>query len=288
MQVKQVDPFEINVDEMNERRENVNTSELEASVAEQGVIEPPIVRVRDEDAAVPYSVIVGQRRTLAAQAVGLDTIPVVVRDIDDGDALLSSITENVDAFRESVSKKDRALAIKRLKEINRWNNRQAADALGVSANTVKKWLELTDEMWEGTAVDPSVKKEEETNDIGGLSKKVDKTNEEIPMTIRQMAGDSDEAEKLLEKAVVENDLNRNEVIEAKKKAKAGKNPEVAIQEVAQDKKEQVSTTQKVKIETTLTNDIAVAIKSFAKDHGMTTNDVAEQAIEEYLTEKGEL
>jgi ParB/RepB/Spo0J family partition protein len=288
MQVKQVDPFEINVDEMNERRENVNTSELEASVAEQGVIEPPIVRVRDEDATVPYSVIVGQRRTLAAQAVGLDTIPVVVRDIDDGDALLSSITENVDAFRESVSKKDRALAIKRLKEINRWNNRQAADALGVARETVKKWLELTDEMWEGTAVDPSVKKEEETGEIDRLSKKIDKINEEIPANIRRMADSSDEAEQLLETAIVENDLKRQEIIEAKKKADAGKDPEVAIQEVAQDKKEQVSTTQKVEVRTTLTNDTAVAIKSFAKDHGMTTNDVAEQAIEEYLTEKGEL
>jgi ParB/RepB/Spo0J family partition protein len=288
MQVKQVDPFEINVDEMNERRENVNTSELEASVAEQGVIEPPIVRVRDEDASVPYSVIVGQRRTLAAQAVGLDTIPVVVRDIDDGDALLSSITENVDAFRESVSKKDRALAVKELEKINSWNHRQVADALGVSAGTVKKWLEPTKEMWEGTAVDPSVKKETETNENERLSKKIDKTNEEIPANIRRMADDSDEAEKLLEKAIVENDLKRQEVIEAKKKAQAGKDPEVAIQEVAQEKEQQVSTTQKVEIRTTLTNGTAVAIKSFAKDHGMTTNDVAEQAIEQYLTEKGEL
>jgi len=288
MQVKQVDPFEINVDEMNERRENVNTSELEASVAEQGVIEPPIVRVRDEDAAVPYSVIVGQRRTLAAQAVGLGTIPVVVRDIDDGDALLSSITENVDAFRENVSKKDRALAIERLKEINGWTNQDVADSIGVSRPTIDKWLEFTNPVWEGTAVDPNVSENEDGNENVPISEKIDETNEEIPAEIRRMADSSDEAEKLLEKAVVENDLNRNEVIEAKKKAKAGKNPEVAIQEVAQDKKEQVSTTQKVKIETTLTNDIAVAIKSFAKDHGMTTNDVAEQAIEEYLTGKGEL
>jgi NRPS condensation-like uncharacterized protein len=44
----------------------------------------------------------------------------------------------------------------------------------------------------------------------------------------------------------------------------------------------------VKIETTLTNDTAVAIKSFAKDHGMTTNDVAEKAIEKFLSDKGEL
>lgn len=288
MQVKQVDPFEINVDEMNERRENVNTSELEASVAQQGVIEPPIVRVRDEDATVPYSVIVGQRRTLAAQAVGLDTIPVVVRDIDDGDALLSSITENVDAFRESVSKKDRALAVERLKEINDWNNQDVADSLGVHSTTIDKWLEFTNPVWEGTALDPNVSENEDGRDLAPVSKKIDKTNEEIPANIRRMAGDSDEAEQLLKTAIVENDLKRQEIIEAKKKADAGKDPEVAIQEVADSKKEEVSTTQKVEIRTTLTNDTAVAIKSFAKDHGMTTNDVAEQAIEEYLTEKGEL
>jgi len=187
-----------------------------------------------------------------------------------------------------VSKKDRALAVKRLKEINRWNNRQAADALGISSKTVKRWLEPTKQIWEGTAVDPSIKKKTGTNENERLSKKIDKTNEEIPANIRRMADSSDEAEELLKKAIVENDLNRNEVIEAKKKAKAGKNPEIAIQEVAQDKEEQVSTTQKVKIETTLTNDTAVAIKSFAKDHGMTTNDVAEQAIEKFLSDNGEL
>lgn len=288
MRVEQVDPYDINVDDMNERRDNVNTSELEASIAEQGVVEPPIVRVRDEDASVPYSVIVGQRRTLAAQAVGLESIPVVVRDLDDGDALLSSITENVDAFRESVSKKDRALAVERLKEINGWTDERVAKSIGVSKKTLSKWLEYTHPDWKGTAVDAEVSKSEDSPEIGTLSEKVNETNEEIPANIRRMADSSDEAEKLLEKAIVENDLKRQEVIEAKKKAKAGKDPEVAIQEVAQEKEEQVSTTQKVEIRTTLTDDTAVAIKSFAKDHGMTTNDVAEQAIEKFLSDKGEL
>ena len=288
MRVEQVDPYDINVDEMNERRENVNTSELEASVAEQGVIEPPIVRVRDEDAAVPYSVIVGQRRTLAAQAVGLESISVVVRDLNDGDALLSSITENVDAFRESVSKKDRALAIERLKEINGWRNQDVADSIGVSRPAIDKWLEFTNPVWEGTAVDPNVSENEDGNDLDPISEKIDKTCEEIPANIRRMAHSSNEAEQLLKAAIVENDLNRNEVIEAKRKVDAGRDPKVAIQEVAQEKGKQLSATQKVEIRTTLTNDTAVAIKSFAEDHGMTTNDVAERAIEDFLKDKGEL
>jgi len=288
MQVKQVDPFDINVDDMNERKDNVNTTDLQASVEEQGVIQPPIVRLRDEDAEVPYSVIVGQRRTIAAQAVGLDEIPVVIRDFGDGDALLSSITENVDAFREDVSKKDRALAIEQLKEINGWNNSDVADALGVAERTVSQWLEFTNPMWEGTSVDPNVSEKENGDEINSMSKKVDEINEEIPANIRRMADSSDEAEKLLEKAIVENDLKRQEVVEANKKTEAGKDPEVAIQEVAQEKQEQVSTTQKVEIRTTLTNGNAVAIKSFAEDHGMTTNDVAREAITDFLEEKGEL
>lgn len=288
MQVKQVDPFDINVDDMNERKDNVNTTDLQASIEEQGVIQPPIVRLRDEDAEVPYSVIVGQRRTIAAQAVGLDEIPVVIRDFGDGDALLSSITENVDAFREDVSKKDRALAIEQLKEINGWNNDDIADALGVSNRVIYSWTEYSRSEWEGTAVDPNISKEDDNCGTTELTERVDELSDEIVQKVRGMTGGGEEGEKLLEKAVVENDLSELDVREVKDKTEQGKDPEVAIEEVAETKEEKTSTTQKVRIKITLSNGEAEAIDSFAEDHGMTTNDVAREAITDFLAEKGEL
>jgi ParB family chromosome partitioning protein len=288
MQVKQVDPFDINVDDMNERKDNVNTTDLQASVEEQGVIQPPIVRLRDEDAEVPYSVIVGQRRTIAAQAVGLDEIPVVIRDFGDGDALLSSITENVDAFREDISKKDRALAIEQLKEINGWTNSDVADSLGVSPRAIRNWTEYSRAEWEGTAVDPDVSKEDDSGGTSELSEKVDELSDEVFSRVRKMTGGGGEGEELLEKAVVENSLREHDIREASQKVEQGKDPEVAIEEVAESKEEKTSTTQKVRVRITLSNGEAEAIDSFAEDHGMTTNDVAREAITDFLTEKGEL
>ena len=56
-------------------------SELMASVAEKGIIEPLIVRQRGGR----YQIIAGERRYHAAVQVGLREVPVVVRDVDDAE-----------------------------------------------------------------------------------------------------------------------------------------------------------------------------------------------------------
>jgi ParB family chromosome partitioning protein len=112
LQIRQIDPDDIAVDEMNERKdEPLATEELEKSVAENGVVEPPVCRVRDPDAEVPYAVVQGQRRVSAAQAVQLDEIPVLIGEFEDKRALIRSITENIKAGRKDVTTKSRAAAI---------------------------------------------------------------------------------------------------------------------------------------------------------------------------------
>ena len=54
-------------------------SELMASVAEKGIIEPLIVRARGDR----FQIIAGERRYQAAVQVGLRELPVVIRDVDD-------------------------------------------------------------------------------------------------------------------------------------------------------------------------------------------------------------
>src|SRR4029450_12319484 len=58
-------------------------SELMASIAEKGVIEPLIVRQR----AGRYQIVAGERRYHAAVQVGLRELPVVVRDADDAEVM---------------------------------------------------------------------------------------------------------------------------------------------------------------------------------------------------------
>ena len=58
-------------------------SELMASVAEKGIIEPLIVRLRGSR----YQIIAGERRYHAAVQVGLREVPVIVREVDDAEVM---------------------------------------------------------------------------------------------------------------------------------------------------------------------------------------------------------
>src|SRR5687767_15200251 len=66
-------------------------SELMASVAEKGVIEPLIVRSRGDR----FQTIAGERRYQAAVQVGLSELPVVIRYVDDADVSELAIVENI-------------------------------------------------------------------------------------------------------------------------------------------------------------------------------------------------
>lgn len=295
--VKRVDPYEINVDDMNERKDNINTTELQASVAEQGIIQPPIVRVRNESAEVPYTVIVGQRRTIAAQAAGLDEIPVIVRDLDDADALEASITENVDAFRESVSPTDRAKAVEQLKDLEGYSNQEAADAIGVSESTLSEWIEYARDEWEGTALHVDADNPPGRNsDAGDDAADADADDTEVEIDdgatkkvamVRRMTGGGEAGEKAVEQ-IQRHDLSRKDVQEVKQRVDAGEEPTAAIKSVADEKAETEHATRKIQLQTTVADEKADAVESVAESYGMSTNEAAEQLITEALESRGEL
>jgi hypothetical protein len=156
---------------MNERQdEPLATEELERSVGENGVVEPPVCRVRDEDAEVPYAVVQGQRRVAAAQAVQLDEIPVLVGEFDDKRALIRSITENIKAGRKEVTTKSRAAAIWELWKLDEGEDpdpipspSRIASLLGVGNSTASKWIEPLRTEYANTAIDPRVKDSTDQN-----------------------------------------------------------------------------------------------------------------------------
>ena len=73
-------------------------SELMASIAEKGIIEPIIVRQRGSR----FQIVAGERRYQAAVQVGLHEVPIVIREVDDtpGAIILSSF----DPFRREVAR----------------------------------------------------------------------------------------------------------------------------------------------------------------------------------------
>lgn len=65
--------------------------ELVDSIREVGVLQPVVVRAVGDG----YELIMGERRWRAAQAAGLDTIPAIIRQTDDGDMLRDALLENL-------------------------------------------------------------------------------------------------------------------------------------------------------------------------------------------------
>lgn len=78
--------------------------ELAQDIAARGVLQPPIVRpIRGTDR---FEIVVGERRYQAARQAGLKSIPVLVRDLDDQEAEITSLVENIQ--RENLSLGDEA------------------------------------------------------------------------------------------------------------------------------------------------------------------------------------
>ena len=77
------------------------------SVEQYGVLSPLIARPRPEGS---YEIISGHRRQHAAQLAGLDTLPVIVRNMDDDAAVLLMVDSNLQ--RENILPSERAFAYK--------------------------------------------------------------------------------------------------------------------------------------------------------------------------------
>ena len=77
------------------------------SIREHGVLVPAIVRPREEGG---YEIVAGHRRHFASQIAGLDTMPVIVRDLDDDAATIIMVDSNLQ--RETLLPSERAWAYK--------------------------------------------------------------------------------------------------------------------------------------------------------------------------------
>jgi ParB family chromosome partitioning protein len=66
-------------------------SELMASIAEKGIIEPIVVRQRGSR----FQIVAGERRYQAAVQVGVTEIPAVIREVDDAEIIEIALVENI-------------------------------------------------------------------------------------------------------------------------------------------------------------------------------------------------
>ncbi|MGB9761219.1 MAG: ParB/RepB/Spo0J family partition protein [Caldimicrobium thiodismutans] len=118
-------------------REDESFQELLKSIEEKGVLQPIIVRKISEGL---YECIAGERRLRAAKKLGLKTIPAIVKDLSDEEALLVSIMENLQ--RKDLNPLEVALAYKNLIEKFGFTQEDIANKIGKDRATVANFLRL--------------------------------------------------------------------------------------------------------------------------------------------------
>ena len=143
-------PFHVKDDEEMER--------LAESIAENGVLVPLTVRASD---AERYELVSGHRRKRASELAGLASVPCIVRDMGDDEAVIAMVDSNLQ--RETILPSERAFAYSmRLeamkhqgqrtdltsaqlaqKSSGRWSRSMLAEELGTSESKVQRFIRLT-------------------------------------------------------------------------------------------------------------------------------------------------
>ncbi len=141
-------PFQVKIDD--------DMKKTVESIMEYGILTPAIVRPRDKGG---YELISGHRRHRAAELAGLDTIPCIVRDMDDDAATIIMVDSNLQ--RENILPSERAWAYRmKMDAMKRRAGRKTLDngvqlgpnlrtseiiasEAGESSSNVKRFIRLT-------------------------------------------------------------------------------------------------------------------------------------------------
>ncbi|AEG91139.1 ParB/RepB/Spo0J family partition protein [Ramlibacter tataouinensis] len=115
--------------------------ELAESIKAQGIMQPILVRrLADGAAAGKYEIIAGERRFRAAKLAGLDSVPVLVRDVPNEAAAAMALIENIQ--REDLNPLEEAQGLQRLIHDFGLTHEQAAQAVGRSRSAASNLLRL--------------------------------------------------------------------------------------------------------------------------------------------------
>lgn len=121
-------------------RHNIQAESLEDlanSIKAQGIMQPIVVRPISSN---KYEIVAGERRWRACQMAGLDTIPVIIKQVPDEAAIAMALIENIQ--RENLNPIEEAMALQRLIDEFELTQQEVADAVGKSRTTVTNLLRL--------------------------------------------------------------------------------------------------------------------------------------------------
>ena len=129
-------------------KEDEEMAQLMRSIADAGVLSPALARPLPDGG---YELISGHRRLAACKALGMDTMPVIIRDLTDEEAVITMADSNLQ--REHILPSEKAFAYKMKMEALRHQGRTSDQlgpkltveeiAKGDSASQVKRYIRLT-------------------------------------------------------------------------------------------------------------------------------------------------
>ena len=119
--------------------DNAALAELAASIRNQGVIQPLLVR---QLPGMPqrYEIVAGERRWRASKLAGLTEVPVIVTEYTDKEAMTVALVENLQ--REDLNPLEEAEALQALREAHNLSQEALAEQLGKSRSAVANALRL--------------------------------------------------------------------------------------------------------------------------------------------------
>jgi ParB family transcriptional regulator, chromosome partitioning protein len=118
------------------RFDETKIEELASSIRNQGIIQPLVVRPKDD----AYELIAGERRWRAAMKAGLSEVPVVIREANDQEALQLALVENLQ--REDLNPMEEASGYRRLQEEFHWSQEEMAEKVGKSRPAIANAMRL--------------------------------------------------------------------------------------------------------------------------------------------------
>lgn len=119
------------------RSELGSMDELIASVKSKGILEPILVRPREDR----YEIIAGERRYVAAKRVGLKEIPCIEMQVEDNEAMELALIENLQ--RKDLDAFEEAHGLKALIDIYGYTHAQISEKIGKARSTITEIINLS-------------------------------------------------------------------------------------------------------------------------------------------------
>ena len=131
-------------------KEDEEMAQLMRSIADAGVLSPALARLLPDGG---YELISGHRRLAACKALGMDTMPVIARDLTDEEAVITMVDSNLQ--REHILPSEKAFAYKMKMEAlkhqgrtlgqvgPKWSITEIAESTSDSERQIKRYIRLT-------------------------------------------------------------------------------------------------------------------------------------------------